>query len=79
MKDFDCKADSTRSGCDDRREMAFTQKMLKNCTDVTVGIHPVPKMKSSQTYIHNICELLLTWYHYPVYATRREDDGQNFF
>ena len=39
MKDFNCKAASTWSSLDERREMASTQTMERKCTDETAEPH----------------------------------------
>ena len=80
MKEFSCRASSTWSTCDDRKEMAFTRKgwgpeRRVSQLDYILG----PRKASIQAYIHKDVKSWSTWDHYPVYAVIQEDDEQNFF
>ena len=79
MKEFDCRASSTWSSCDDRKEMALTQRDWGPEGRVfQLDCILCPRKASIQAYIHNDVKSWSTWDYYLVYAVKQEEDEQNF-
>ena len=75
MKESNCTATSTRSSCDDEREMAFTHRPFgKDGVGTTSQLDYIlgPKMASNQVFKHIDVKLWDTWNHYLMHAMIQE-------
>ena len=78
MKEFNCKASSTRSKCGRAKDTAFTHRHLSpekeeetSQLDYIIG----PRRRDDEVFFHNDERTWATWDHYSINA-RMQDEGQ---